>query len=48
MVETAARDSGLARDTWGSFTDALRSGKTPTAAKEAMSTMITVVGRACR
>jgi hypothetical protein len=46
LCETAAKDSGLARDTWGGFVGALRSGKTAVAAKEAMASMIQVVGRA--
>jgi hypothetical protein len=47
MVEDAARDSGIARETWSGFVDALRSGKTPVAAKDAMADMIKAVGRAC-
>lgn len=47
MFETAGKDSGVARASWMPFVDALRSGTTPTAAKEAMATMLQAVGKAC-
>jgi hypothetical protein len=47
QVEAAARESGVARDSWAGFVDALRSGKTKVAAKEAMAAMVPAVGKAC-
>jgi hypothetical protein len=47
QMEAAARDTGLARETWGGLVDALRSGKTRDAAKDALPDMLKVVARAC-
>lgn len=47
MVEAAGRESGVARENWAGFADALRNGKTNVAAMQAMSKMITAVGAAC-
>lgn len=47
QFEAAGRDTGLARDTWGGLVDALRSGKTRDAAKDALPDMLEAVGRAC-
>ena len=47
QMEAAARDTGLARSTWGGFVDALRNGKTRNAAKDALPDMLKVVARAC-
>jgi hypothetical protein len=47
QMESAARDTGLARDTWGGFVDALKKGKTRDAAKDALPDMLKVVARAC-